>query len=294
MTIQTMKKTIGLFLMLLSISIFSQKADIYYGKKATLKAEIILESGETKSGYLENFAIPRITGSLQSIVSIEKRFNYTSSEINFKTTATSAKQPIKIEDIKRIIILDADDSERLIYDKMKLKTINTKLEVVDLDKTVLLPLQQEGKLSLYGFSVTMMSSSSPQVFSSANHYDLTLFIPYLKNKNSDYAYLPFDTNRMNLFNIGTLEDKFKIAVDEATKDCPEFSQFMKDNYEQLDKMDKKEMKKQYFEKEDKKKEIRKTVKNKDMENLLQAKVDTEYSMKPYIQIVDKYNNTCTK
>lgn len=290
----TQKTLTTLLILIFSVNAFSQKKDIYYGKKATLKAEVILESGETKNGFIENFEIPRIGGDLQSVTSIEKRFNFTSKEINFKTTATSAKEPIKIENIKRIIILDADDSERLIYDKMKLKTINAQLEVIDLDKTVLLPLQQEGKLSLYGFSVTMMSTNNLQGFGAANHYALTLFIPYIKNKNSDYAYLPFDINRMNLFNIGTLENKFKIAVEEATKDCPEFSQYMKDNYEKMEKMDKKELKKQYFEKEDKKKEIRKTVKNKDMQNFLQAKVDSEYGMKPYIQIVDQYNSTCTK
>ncbi|WP_407404430.1 hypothetical protein [Chryseobacterium sp.] len=290
----TQKTLTTLLSLLFSVNAFSQKKEIYYGQKATLKAEVILESGETKNGFIENFAIPRIGSNLQSVTSIEKRLNFTSKEINFKTTATSVKEALKIEDIKRIIILDADDSERLIYDKMKLKTINTQLEVVDLDKTVLLPLQQEGKLSLYGFSVTMMSTNNLQGFGTAKHYDLTLFIPYIKNKNSDYAYIPFDINRMNFLNIGTLEGKFKIAVEEATKDCPEFSQFMKENYEKMDKIDKKELKKQYFEKEDKKKEIRKTVKNKDMQNFLQAKVDSEYGMKPYIQIVDQYNSTCTK
>lgn len=41
----------------------------------------------------------------------------------------------------------------------------------------------------------------------------------------------------------------------------------------------------------KKKDIRKTVKNKEMQTFLQIKIDIDYLMLPYIEMVNKYNIT---
>ena len=289
-----MKKLTALLFILFSISIFSQE-DIYFGKKKLVGAEIILENGDIKTGFLEDFQSQRFyNGDVQSFSGIEKKFKFEVKEFKFKEEMGSAVQLINISDVKRIVLLNTDGSERLVYDKMKLKTINSKNEVVDLNKTVILPLEEEGKLSLYGITIVAYGQASPYSRGPATEYLTTLFIPYLKNSNSEYAYLPFDINRMNLFNLGKLEDKFKKAVEEATKECPEFQAHIDETMRVFESSQKKDLKKIFYEKEEKKKQIRKQTKNKQEENFLQMQIDAEYGMKPYLQLVNDYNKKCNK
>lgn len=289
-----MKKLTAFLFVLFSISIFAQE-DVYFGKKKLVAAEIILENGDVKTGFLEDFQSNRYyNGDVQSFSGIEKSFKYEVKEFKFKEGTGSAVRLINISDVKRIVLLNTDGSERLVYDKMKLKTINSKNEVVDLNKTVILPLEQEGKLNLYGITIVAYGQPSSYSRGPANQYLTTLFIPYLKSSSSEYAYLPFDINRMNLFNLGKLEAKFKKAVEEATKECPEFQSHIDETMKVFENSQKKDLKKVYYEKEEKKKQIRKQTKNKAEENFLQMKIDAEYGMKPYLQLVDEYNKRCSK
>lgn len=47
-----------------------------------------------------------------------------------------------------------------------------------------------------------------------------------------------------------MKGKFKKAIEEVGKDCPEFMKYMEDYYDTISNMDKKEMRKQYYEKEE--------------------------------------------
>ncbi len=289
-------KNLFVFLLIITSCLFFGQSDVYFGKKPLVGAEIILENGDIKTGFLQDFKNARyISSDLQSITSIEKRLDYDDKEFKFKEGANSPVQKINIEDIKRIIILNTDGSEKLVYDKMKLKTINSKYEVVDLNKTVILPLHQEGKLNLYGITLMIYGTNSMQFgISTKGSYATTLFIPYLKHSDSEYAYLPFDINRMNLFNLGKLEGKFKKALEESTKACPEFQANIDETMKAFEKSMKKEQKQMYYDKEEKKKQIRKATKDKAEEDFLQMKVDAEYGMEPYLKLVDAYNQKCTQ
>ena len=289
-----MKKITALFCILFSIFIFSQ-SDVYFGKKKLMGAEIILENGTIKTGFLQDFHSQKFYNTdMQSFSSIEKYLKYDTKEFKFKEEAGSAIQIINIADVKRIILLNTDGSERLVYDKMKLKTINSKNEVVDLNKTVILPLEQEGKLNLYG--ITLVAYGQPSLYSTgaATKYLTTLFIPYLKSSNSEYAYLPFDINRMNIFNLGKLEAKFKKALEESTKDCPEFQSNIDETMKVFEKRLTKDQKQMYYDKEEKKKQIRKNTKDKGEEDFLQMKIDAEYGIEPYLKLVDDYNKKCSR
>lgn len=287
-----MKKLSVLFCFIFSVFAFSQ-SDIYFGKKKLVSAEIILENGTAKKGFLQDFQSQRFYNSdLQSFGGIEKLLKYETKQFKFKEEAGSAVQPINIDDVKRIIVLNTDGSERLIYDKMKLRTINSKNEVVDLDKTVILPLEQEGKLNLYGITVAVYGNSG--MSGSPTKYLATLFIPYLKSSNSEYAYLPFDINRMNIFNLGKLEAKFKKALEESTKDCPEFQSDINETMKLFEKRLTKDQKQIYYDKEEKKKQIRKNTKDKAEEDFLQMKIDAEYGMEPYLKLVEDYNKKCNR
>ncbi|MEG0762079.1 MAG: hypothetical protein RR411_11455 [Chryseobacterium sp.] len=289
-------KNLFIFLFSVASCLFFGQSDVYLGKKSLVGAEIILESGDIKTGFLQDFKIARyLYSDLQSITSIEKRLDYDTKEFKFKEGVNSSIQKVNIADIKRIVILNTDGSERLVYDKMKLKTVNSKHEVVDLNKTVILPLEQEGKLNLYGITLMLYNTISTQFGTSTKGgYATTLFIPYLKHSDSEYAYLPFDINRMNFFNLGKLEGKFKIALQEATKSCPEFQANINETMKAFEKPMKKEQKQMYYDKEEKKKQIRKATKDKAEEEFLQMKVDAEYGMMPYLNLVNDYNKKCTK
>ncbi|WP_294232208.1 hypothetical protein [uncultured Chryseobacterium sp.] len=287
-----MKKLSVLFCFIFSVFAFSQ-SNIYFGKKKLVSAEIILENGTAKKGFLQDFQSQRFYNSdLQSFGGIEKLLKYETKQFKFKEEAGSAVQLINIDDVKRIIVLNTDGSERLIYDKMKLRTINSKNEVVDLDKTVILPLEQEGKLNLYGITVAVYGNSG--MSGSPTKYLATLFIPYLKSSNSEYAYLPFDINRMNIFNLGKLEAKFKKALEESTKDCPEFQSDINETMKLFEKRLTKDQKQMYYDKEEKKKQIRKNTKDKAEEDFLQMKIDAEYGMEPYLKLVEDYNKKCNR
>lgn len=289
-------KNLLAFLFIITSCLFFGQSDVYFGKKPLVGAEIILENGDIKTGFLQDFKIARYLNSdLQSITSIEKRLDYDTKEFKFKENVNSPIQKINIADVKRIVILNTDGSERLVYDKMKLKTVNSKHEVVDLNKTIILPLEQEGKLNLYGITLMLYSTNSTQFgVTTKGSYATTLFIPYLKHSDSEYAYLPFDINRMNLFNLGKLEGKFKIALQEATKPCPEFQANIDEIMKAFEKPMKKEQKQMYYDKEEKKKQIRKATKDKAEEEFLQMKIDAEYGMEPYLKLVDDYNQKCTQ
>lgn len=289
-------KNLLVFLFIITSCLFFGQSDVYFGKKPLVGAEIILENGDIKTGFLQDFKIARYLNSdLQSITSIEKRLDYDTKEFKFKENVNSPIQKINIADVKRIVILNTDGSEKLVYDKMKLKTVNSKHEVVDLNKTVILPLEQEGKLNLYGITLMLYSTNSTQFgITTKGSYATTLFIPYLKHSDSEYAYLPFDINRMNLFNLGKLEGKFKIALQEATKPCPEFQSNIDETMKVFEKPIKKEIKQMYYDKEEKKKQIRKATKDKAEEEFLQMKVDAEYGMEPYLNLVNAYNQKCTQ
>jgi len=287
-----MKKLPILFFLILSLSVFSQ-SDIYFGKSQIVPAEVILENGEVKTGFLQNFKVARYARSLINFNGLERTFNYDLKEYEFKEKMSSAVQKLKIDDIKRIIILNNDGTDHLTYDKMKLKTINTKNEVVDLNKTVILPLIEEGKLSIYGIAV-VVTETTKSVFGSDTDYLGVMFMPYLKSSDSEYAYLPFDINRINLFNLGSLEGKFKKAVEESTKSCPEFQSVLNEAMKTFEKMSRKEMKQAYYDKEKRKKQIRKNTKDKEEENFMQMKEDVDYALKPFLWLADEYNKTCSK
>lgn len=286
-----MKKFTILFCVLYSVFIFSQ-SDVYFGKKKLTGAEIILENGTVKTGFLQDFPSHRFY-KVPSFVGIERSLKYDTKEFKFREEASSALQIININDVKRIVLLNTDGSERLVYNKMKLRTINSKNEVVDLNKTVILPLEQEGKLNLYGIALVAYGQSGLYSTGAAK-YQTTLYIPYLKSSNSEYAYLPFDINRINFFNLGKLDDKFKKALEEATKDCPEFQSNIDETMKLFEKRLTKEQKQLYYDKEEKKKQIRKNTKDKDEEDFLQMKIDAEYGREPYLQLVDAYNQKCKR
>ncbi len=101
-----MKKLNVLFCILFSIFIFSQ-SDVYFGKKKLIGAEIILENGTIKTGFLQDFQSHRFYNTdMQSFGGIEKNLKFDTKEFKFKEEAGSAIQIINIVDVKKDYIAE--------------------------------------------------------------------------------------------------------------------------------------------------------------------------------------------
>ncbi|MBW8524510.1 hypothetical protein K0U91_09175 [Chryseobacterium chendengshani] len=275
-----MKKLIVLLFIFSFSFVFSQE-DVYFGKKASIPVEIIMENGEVKTGFLQNFQNPKyVYADMLLLGNIEKKLRFEIDEFNFKEEQSSAVEKIGINDLKRIVILGKDGSEKLVYDKMKLKTINVKGEILDVKKTVVLPLEQEGKTNLYGINI---------VFVQNNRYNNNIYLPYMKKADEEYGYIVIDLNRVNFFNLGKIDDKLKKAIYEVTKDCAPFSDNLDVRIKEFED-DVKTARKEGFAK---KKELRKIAKNGG-EGFDAMKIDHEYSSMPYRELLDEYEQKCKK
>ncbi len=276
-----MKKIITAFCFLVSVSVFSQM-ELYFGRKPFIGAEIIMENGDIKTGFLQDFHTPRfVETDMGFLGGIEKKLKFETKEFKFKEEKTSAVEIIKIEDLKRIVILNTDGSEKLVYDKMKLKTINSQNEVVDVEKTVVLPLEQEGKINLYGISVSFFQN---------NKYVSSLYLPYVRKPDDEYGYILIDINRLNFFNLGKIDDKLEKALYEVTKDCHAFSDTLHARIKALEK----EAKESRGEAIKMKNKVRKEIKDRGEENFAAMKIDHDYATKPFEILLDEYSAKCPK
>lgn len=279
-----MKKLFILIIGLFCIQqIFSQDLTITTGKRPFMKADLMMENGDTLHGYLENFNISRFieSGVVNSFKRIESVYHFDTKVFKFKNSEEAEATDIPLTNIKSIIVLNDDGSDLRRFDKMKLKTINSKYEIEDLDLTVMLPLQSEGKINLYGFSVLVFMGKT---------YFTSFFLPYLKKANDEYAYIPLDYDNISLFNFGKVKGKFKKAFEAVTSDCSQYQPHLEAAIDKL--MDKKLMKEINRERDTKKKEARKSIKDKEMEVEILQKIDNDYNIKPYVALIEDYGNIC--
>jgi hypothetical protein len=262
---------------------FSQDLTITTGKRPFMKADLMMENGETLHGYLKDFSIPRFieSGVVNSFKRVESVYHFDTKVFQFKSSEKAEVKDIPLTDIKSIIVLNDDESDSKRFDKMKLKTVNSKYEIEDLDLTVMLPLQSEGKINLYGFSVLVFMGRA---------YYTSFFLPYLKKANDEYAYIPLDYDNISLFNFGKVKGKFKKAFEAVTSDCSQYQPHLEAAIDKL--MDKKLMKEINRERDTKKKEARKSIKDKDMEIEILQKIDSDYNIKPYVTLIEDYGNMC--
>lgn len=259
------------------------QATFNFGKKPYLEADLFMENGKTLHGYLQDFNLPRFIESdfANNFKRLESVYHYDSKYFKFKSSEEAKVQEIPMSEIKSIVFVDENGFDKVRFDKMKLKTINSKYEVEDLDMTVMLPLQSEGKINLYGFSISSFMGRT---------YIDSAFLPYLKKPEDEYAYIPLDYDNIGLFNMGKIKGKFKKAFAEVTSDCQQYQDYLDTAVEKL--MDKKLMKEMYKEKAAKKKEAKKDIKDKDAELSILQKIDNDYNLKPFIELIEEYGKTC--
>ena len=273
-------KIIFLFSLLFISLSFNAQVYLYFGNNPFVKADLQLEDGTTKTGYLQDFQTPKVAETdLGFIQGIEKKLKFEVKDFKFKEQKSSTVQIIPITDVKRIVLTDDSGNDRLTYDKMKLKTVNVKGELVNVNKTVVLPLEQEGKFNLYGINVAFIQN---------NRYTNSLYLPYIKKPNDEYGIILIDINRINLFNLGKIDDKIKAGLLAVSNDCPTFQKDIDNQMKILEK----EIVENRKEGIKKKNQMRKDIKNKNEENLMAIKIDYDYVIKPYLNLMNRFNDKC--
>lgn len=274
-----MKKILLLSFLFVAL-IFNAQVYLYFGNKPFIKADLYMEDGSTKTGYLQDFQTPKIAETdLGFLQGIEKKLKFEVKDFKFKEQKTSTVQVIPIGDIKRIVLTDDNGNDKLTYDKMKLKTVNVKGELVDVNKTVVLPLEQEGKFNLYGINLAFIQNK---------RYVSALYLPYIKKPNDEYGIILIDINRINFFNLGKIDDKIKAGLLAVSNDCPIFQKDIDNQMKILEK----EVVENRKEGIKKKNQARKDIKNKNQENLMAIKIDYDYVIKPYLNLMNRFYDKC--
>ncbi len=254
-----------------------------FSKKEFLNTVIELDNGKKLTGFVKDFTLPNTVefrGIEYGFSSIESKLNLDRTKFKFKKSLESKMEFIGTDSIKSIVLTDKDT---LKYEKIKLKTLNSKLEIIDLEREVMAPLIKKGKINLYAY----------RVYKVLGKKNLMYIVAYVRKPNDKYALIPLDINRLNIFNIGNIEEKFIRAYEEVGKDCPKFLEYL--NYQKKmfdDKNFRKDYKEEMKLKEKEMKEIRKSAKSTEEENKLEDDFKTYTYLRLHYRFIDEYEKLC--
>lgn len=280
-----MKKRYLFWLFIFSISSYSQAIVWTVGDKEWLPAIIVKTDQSVITGLVKEFGVSNtfeMRGAWDNFSSMESKLHLDQKSFDFKTDLQAESQNISLEELQSVTILN-DEKAIVRYDKVKLKTINTKMEVVDLEREVLVPLYREGKINLYAVSVSICSPNCNQ----------GPVIAYIKKPKDEFAFIPIDINRLNLFNLGSVEDKIIESFRQVSEDCPEFLQYLDDwKKNAKDKEFRKQFKAKWKSVNKEKDEALKTAHN----SKERRKIKDDYFVKRYlafeVDIIEKYESMC--
>lgn len=204
---------------------YSQNVLFNFSKKEFIKSEIEFKSGTKIKGFVKDFNAPNTVEFRNfdfNFKSIESKLKLDRETIIFKESKDSKSRKIGTDSIKSVVLFEDDDTIK--YEKIKLKTINSSLKLIDLEREIMVPLIREDKINLYGLVV----------FNCDGLCELMYMLTYIKKPNDEFAISPVDVNRLNFFNLFTVEDRFFKAFEITGGDCKAFTSFLKD-YKELGK-----------------------------------------------------------
>ncbi|RKS22004.1 hypothetical protein CLV94_2641 [Flavobacterium endophyticum] len=277
-----MKKLLLLTMILVWQTHFCQTVLIYTAKKDFIPAEIKLTNGEIITGYIKEFNVPNAVEfpEFSFSTNLESELRLDRTKFNFKKTLESTSEKIDLSTIQSITLKSEDT---ITYEKLKLKTINSKLELVDLKREIMAPLIKEGKINVYGLRVYECSPGCT----------LMWILTYVKKPNDEFAFVPVDYNRVNLLNLGKIDDKFFRAFEEVGKDCSEFLSYVAEKKAEYNgKGYGKKRLADFKEHEKDKKEKLKQIENNRERRKMADDMDTEYNLKFYLDVIKEYSSRC--
>lgn len=255
-----------------------------FSKKEYIPCDIELTNGNTLTGYIKDFDEPNAVEFSGFEFSVESRTDLDRKSYVFRQDLKGEKQDIMLADIQSIVLKDEDT---ITYEKVKLKTVNSNLEEVDLNREIMIPLIREGDINLYGIKVYNCASGAG--------CEMAYVLAYIRNENHEHAYIPIDFNRINLFNLGKIEDKFIRSFELAGSDCPAFLEYLEEQKKLFeDKSFQKTHKENYknFRKDVKQK--LKAIKGRKNKQKEEDKLYAAYFLKMYTDVIDQYSIRCTQ
>lgn len=250
----------------------AQDVILYTGKKDYTPAQIILTNGKAVNGYIKDFTLPKFIkfqGPFSEFKSYEKRLNLDRTNFSFKYTQEGESLPIHADSIQTIFL---NEDKPVEYEKMKLKTVNTKNKLVDTELEVFLPLIEKGDINLYGLNVVDKSDK------------LVTVLAYIKKPEDDFAVIPLDMSNFNIFNAWGVGERFITAFMEVTKDCDAYQALLQ---EELNKFKRKD--KEYIMESEQK------FKDYMINNCSNCSLDQAFSyyyFSRYKDMIDEYSNMC--
>jgi hypothetical protein len=277
-----MKKFLIIYLFLFFYQGYSQ---VYNFDAKYRQAEITFIDKHIENGFIYGFIerkfIEFTPSNGFSLSNIEERLNLNDNTMSFKTTIDGSKKELSQNDLISVKVLN-DEGEYINWKLMELKTVNVDGKIINLNRKAWLPIYKEDKINIFSKSVySQQGQSKPK-------YGFTMI--YLNNPKDNFAINPIDYNRINIFNIGKINDKLIFALKEVFKDCPEFLKKIEgDPDEVIDRYFKNRIQR----KKDREvfRENSKDLSRKDR-NFLEIELKENTAVEPYLKLIDEYKVTC--
>jgi len=246
-----------------------------------LEARIVFKDGHSETGFIKGFIDqPYITFNYETgFESLEKQLNLTDKSFDFKNTDEGISRKLTKDDVNQITVVHSK-AKFSTYQLYSMKTANSKGKIVDSNRKIWLPLIKKGKVNILGFNI---------VNSNTGRYGET--VVYLNRDGEDFVINPIDRNRINLFNLGKIDDKFVATLNEIFKDCPEFLSTINENPKAFTEQITKRVKENRKEAEKEFKEGSKNLKGSD-KKLLEIKIYEQFYISEYVRLIDEYLKFC--
>ena len=265
--------------LMLSISGYAQ-INLYYGLDSTeVPGTVYFNDGHSEEGIVAGLVDRRymFVDMKNPFKTIERNLDLMDNSFIF-TNEQGEKRKIKSDEVKKVI--KKYDEGYSVYIRHNLKTVNTKGKIVDLDRQAWLPLMiDDPRIKIFGLSAYDVKS---------RQYVGTYV--YLNREGEDFVINPLDFNRLNLFNMGSVNDKMRVALKETFRDCPATIDLIDQT------ITNKSQKKDYKATQKKLlvglKEIRKSNLSRDEKKLKEIQLYEEMMVSIYSNLLDHYNENC--
>jgi len=270
------KKLLIAISVITSITTFSQKKENTYPK-----AEFTLENGSKMSALFVAYTYPN--GSYPSFFDKDDIYSF-----EYKTAPEAKTEKIGAKEVKAMKIYDENGDFVNGIERLDLKAINSNGELVDKRKRSFQPLLYDGKIQIFGSNMFMCQGN----LKAACTYVYSMF--YIRNSKDDFAIMPVDYDRINLFNFGSAEEKMIGAFRIVGKNCENFNQYLSFLEKKLeDKEFRKKFKEEYKKvRTDSFEEAKSSGKKGNFQNILGENM-LRYYLNFYSGIVKEYEKSCS-
>jgi len=237
-----------------------EEAEITYSDNRKVKGYI--------NGFIENNSIEVGLG-LDSFDNFENQLNLDDKKFYFKEEINDKAIILTQDKIKSISVVINNVNKT--YYLLKIKTVDKKKNIIDLNRKVWLPLLKDNeKIKIFGFNLFIN-----------NRYVYTY--TYLSN-DDEYALKPTDRSFINSDDI---MESYQIMLKYIFNDCDKIKPLI-DEFTNKENVKKKYAGLQL--------QIKEVKKEKDLTKVEEKnkiiKLNEDYCIEPYVKMIEEYNKSC--